>query len=95
MTDVTEIMLDKINSMDNKLERVAQLAERVATVESGNVHVLKELTVLRNKQDDQADKMSKLQGGNIIIGRVLVVLGAPIVIAFVIAGLASLFNIKL
>lgn len=94
-TNVLRMINDRLTQLDGKIERVAQLAERVAVTEQGHGTLSDQVTALASSQSDDRIELAELRGSHRVITWVGGAIGGPTALALILAGIASLFHIKL
>lgn len=90
---VLEPLKTQLSQLNSKIDQVVHLGEKVATAEAADVRHDARLAGLEATQTTHAAELALVRGRNQVITWILGLIGAPIVVALVGAGLMSLFKI--
>jgi hypothetical protein len=85
----------RLDSMDHKLDEVVRLSEKVAAHEKASEHMDGRVGRLEANETTTATEMSYIRGRNSVIIALLGLVGAPVTVALVLAGLAALLGVQL
>jgi hypothetical protein len=85
----------QFHTMDLKLDRALAIGERVATQEQLTSSFTTELAALKSVQESHKEVVNTIKGRNQVILWMLGIVGAPIAVLMISAGLASMFGLKL
>lgn len=90
---IVEPITHRIESMESKLDKVAQVGERVAIVEQARARTDVRLEALEASDAAQGQKLARAEGRNTVINWILALIGAPLVVAVAAAGIVKLMGI--
>lgn len=85
----------QLSEMNTKIDRMTAMAERVALHEASQRGLEDEVDKLKNEVAAQAISNAELRGRNSIISWILGLVGAPLAVMLIGAGIARLFGINL
>jgi hypothetical protein len=80
--------------LHTKLDGMLAVAQKIQTHENTMGDLKDRLSDLEQGQSNQQGELNQMKGRNQVVSWILGLIGAPVVVALVLAGIAKLFNIE-